>query len=384
MTALRIVGTFLLALAGTLVGRAWARESPAASPETAPALPGTAPKPDVAPAPRQRLVVVAGGDVSFGREAGQTALADSSYRPFRGIEPLWADADLRIVNLESQLTDLDGETQSPYDRLVFAGPPAGAEILAASGVHVVSTANNHAWDYGRRALFETLAHLDRSGVRHAGTGATRDDAERPVELEIKGYKIALFSVTQIWNYGEFAKHPGREHVAWADAKRTSERLRSARETHDLVFLSFHGGSEYVNAPGEMAKNFVSRAMHAGADALFGHHPHVVHGVRWFGERPAFHSLGNLLFGSRRGYPWTRYGMLARMIFEEDGTTRVSLCPYRIEIGSHEPALLDGRYGAYDRGRFYRHFTRISAEIGSDSALSEPDALGCFAIAPGSP
>jgi poly-gamma-glutamate capsule biosynthesis protein CapA/YwtB (metallophosphatase superfamily) len=366
-----------------LTGTASARESPVASPEPVPVGVPAAAKPAVAAPARQRLVVVAGGDVSFGREAGQTALADSSYRPFRGIEPLWADADLRIVNLESQLTDQRGETQSPYDRLVFAGPPAGAEILSASGIHVVSTANNHAWDYGKAALFETLVHLDRGGVRHAGTGATLDDAERAVELEIRGYRVALFSVTQIWNYGEFAKHPGREHVAWADAKRLGERLRAARATHDLVFVSFHGGSEYVNAPGEMAKKFVDRAMDAGPDALFGHHPHVVHGVRWFGERPAFHSLGNLVFGSRRGYPWTRYGMLARMIFEEDGTRRVSLCPYRIEIGSHEPQVLDGRYGAYDRGRFYRHFARVSAEIGS-TALSEPDAFGCFAITPGPP
>jgi poly-gamma-glutamate capsule biosynthesis protein CapA/YwtB (metallophosphatase superfamily) len=190
VTALRIVGTILLALVGTLVGEAWARESPVASPETAPPPAPASAKSGATPAPRQRLVVVAGGDVSFGREAGQTALGDSSYRPFRGIEPLWADADLRIVNLESQLTDQGGETQSPYDRLVFAGPPAGAEILAASGVHVVSTSNNHAWDYGKAALFETLAHLDRNGVRHAGTGATRDDAERPVEIEIKGHKIA--------------------------------------------------------------------------------------------------------------------------------------------------------------------------------------------------
>jgi len=375
VTALRIVGALSSLL--VLAGSASARESPTTSPEPAPALPKSG---DTAPL-RQRLVVVAGGDVSFGREAGQSALADSGYRPFRGIEPLWADADVRIVNLESQLTDQGGETQSPHHRLIFAGPPVGAEILRESGIHAVSTANNHAWDYGRAALLETLLHLGRSGVRYAGTGATLDDAERPVELEVKGYRIALFSVTQIWNYGELAKHPGRAHVAWADAKRVSERLRAARDTHDLVFVGYHGGSEYVNAPGAMAKRFVDRAMDAGPDALFGHHPHVVQGVRWFGERPAFHSLGNLVFGSRRGYPWTRYGMLARLIFEEDGTRRVSLCPYRIEIGSHEPHVLDGRYGAYDRARFHRHFQRINAELGG-GAISEPDAFGCFAVEPG--
>jgi poly-gamma-glutamate synthesis protein (capsule biosynthesis protein) len=325
-------------------------------------------------------VIVAGGDVSFGREAGQAVLADPGYRPFRGLDPLWADADLRFANLESQLSERGGETQSPYDRLVFAGPPAAAGVLANAGVGLVSTANNHAWDYGRAALLETLLHLDRAAIGHAGTGATLEEAERPALLELKGWKIAVFAVTDIWNQGEFQRHPGRHHVAWARRRLLAERVAKARETNDLVFVSYHGGAEYVNAPGGATLQFTRGLMQSGADALFGHHPHVIQGIGWFERRPAFYSLGNLLFGSRRGYPWTRYGMLARLELEPGGERRTSVCPFRIEIGSHEPAVLDGKYGAYDRTRFLSHLARVNAEVGH-TTLGEPDAHGCVVVAP---
>jgi poly-gamma-glutamate synthesis protein (capsule biosynthesis protein) len=345
-----------------------------------PALPLPAQRPSGADGPTGKLVIVAGGDVSFGREAGQAVLADAGYQPFRRLEPLWADADLRFANLESQLSERGGETQSPYDRLVFSGPPAAAGVLANAGVRLVSSANNHAWDYGKGALLETLLHLDRAGIQHAGTGATLEEAERPALIELKGWKIALFAVTEIWNQGQFQNHPGRRHVAWAHRKLLAERVAKARETNHLVFVSYHGGAEYVNAPGGATLRFARGLMESGADALFGHHPHVIQGVGWFEHRPAFYSLGNLLFGSRRGYPWTRYGMLARLEFEPRGERRVSVCPFRIEIGSHEPAVLDGKYGDYDRKRFLSHLARVNAELGK-TAVGKPDANGCVELAP---
>ncbi|HEX6764210.1 MAG TPA: hypothetical protein VF103_02005, partial [Polyangiaceae bacterium] len=42
----------------------------------------------------RRLVIVAGGDVNFGREAGQAILANPAYDPFQFVEPLWKDADI--------------------------------------------------------------------------------------------------------------------------------------------------------------------------------------------------------------------------------------------------------------------------------------------------
>ena len=180
------------------------------------AKPAPAPEPpkQAEPAPSPSLVVFAGGDVNFGRECGQAILKDPSYDPFAAVAPVWADADLRFANLESQLSDQDGETQSPRNRLIFTGPPGGADTLARANIHVVSTANNHAWDYGRKAMFETLSNLKRAGVAHVGTGENLAEAYRPAVFEIKGWSIAIFAVTHIWNYGHIHEHQGQRHVAW--------------------------------------------------------------------------------------------------------------------------------------------------------------------------
>src|SRR5262245_36456763 len=103
--------------------------APRAAPTSSTAALTLDPKPEKA----KGLVVVAGGDVNFGRECGQAILANPSYDPFQFVEPLFRDADLTFVNLESQLSDQKGETQSPKNRLIFTGPPGGADVLARAG-----------------------------------------------------------------------------------------------------------------------------------------------------------------------------------------------------------------------------------------------------------
>ena len=139
----------------------------------------------------QSLVLAAAGDVNLGRVCGQRLLADASYDPLRGVAPIWANADLRFVNLESALSEQHGETQSPRHGLVFTGPPVGADALARAGIGIVSTANNHAWDYAGRGLLETLQNLDRAGVAHAGTGADEANAYRPANVHINAHSVAV-------------------------------------------------------------------------------------------------------------------------------------------------------------------------------------------------
>ncbi|HEX3851190.1 MAG TPA: CapA family protein, partial [Polyangiaceae bacterium] len=236
---------------------------------------------------RQSLVLAAAGDVNFGRVCGQRLLADASYDPLRGVAPIWASADLRFVNLESALSEQHGETQSPHHGLVFTGPPVGADALARAGIGIVSTANNHAWDYASRGLLETLQNLDRAGVAHVGTGADEADAYRPAILHINGLSVAFFAVTQIWNLGVFREEEARHHVAWADFSRLREALLKARAESDFVVVSYHGGEEYTDVPLPKTRAFVSEVMSLGVDVVIGHHPHVPQGVAWYGARPVF-------------------------------------------------------------------------------------------------
>lgn len=346
--------------------------APAGEPEPTLALP----RPP-SPAEPESLVIVAGGDVSFGREVGQRLVGSPNYAPFAAISPLLRQADVRFVNLESQLSDQQGETQSPRHRMIFTGPPEGARALSAAGIDVVSTANNHAWDYGRSALFETLDHLRAANVRSAGTGRDLEQAYSPASITVKGFRVAVFALTHIWNQGPIEKHDGRDYVAWANVDRLSKAVAQARTANDVVLVSYHGGAEYQDAPSDLTRAFAKAMIEAGADAVIGHHPHVIQGVGFVNARPVFYSLGNLVFGRRPEHPWTRYGMLARLRIGPEAARRFSVCPYRID--EFEPEPLSSAPSDPERIKFLSHLKLASTAVGGIE-LGATDELGCVEVA----
>ncbi len=330
------------------------------------------------PVANEDLILIAGGDVNLGRGQGQMILEDSHYDPFRHLRPWLASAHLRFANLESQLSDQRGETQSPNHTLVFTGPPAGADVLKAAGFDIVSLANNHAWDYRRKGFEETLDNLERVDV--AVTGVSRDPGKQyePTIIKVKAWSLAFFAVTHIWNAGRYSTHPGRHHVAWANFARLQERLERAHREHDLVILSYHGGVEYKDTPYPPPQRFITTTMNSGyVDVLIGHHPHVPRGVGWFEDRPALYSLGNLVFGKRSDNRWERTSFLARLTFRRrDGRrpgTRVDLCGY--DLLGHTPRPFAGERRADAQAELSAHISRISKPLGG-TRLGAWSADGC--------
>jgi poly-gamma-glutamate synthesis protein (capsule biosynthesis protein) len=195
-------------------------------------------------------------------------------------------------------------------------------------------------------------------------------------VESGGIKIAVFSVTHIWNQGPIEEHAGRKYVAWAKWDALKYRVARIRPEVDFVLLSYHGGAEYIDVPMSMTRRFVKAAMKAGVDAVIGHHPHVPQGVGWYSDRPVFYSLGNFVFAGHEEQTWTNYGMLARLTLKPDRTLEAQACPYVIE--GHIPKPLEPSAAA--NRRFRQHLRTTSANVGG-SEVGEPGADGCYALAP---
>jgi hypothetical protein len=332
-----------------------------------------APKPSAAaPVAPRKLTLIAGGDVALGRRLGQKIIGSPDHDPFARVQPWLAAADLRFVNLESVLSDQKGATVAPWSYLVFTGPPSGARTLRRAGIDVVSLANNHAWDYGRPALFETMGHLRDAGIAFAGVGETAGAAYEPAVLRVAGWSVAVFAVTDIWNQPPFEKHAGRNHVAWASEAELLPRIARARADHDLVILSYHGGGEYMTQPIEVTRQLARKAIEAGADAVIGHHPHVPQGIAWHDGRPVFYSLGNLVFEPWIS-GWAAVGYLARLTFERPHQPpTVDLCPYVIGQDDAPAPMADPARERRLRDRLER-VSRV--EGGVESGPTAPD--GCF-------
>lgn len=312
---------------------------------------------------------------------GQRLLREPNRDDFAPLAPWLRAADLRFVNLECPLSEQGGLTRSPINQLVFTGPPIGSDALHRARIDIVSLANNHAWDYGHDGLLQTLNNLERTHIAYVGAGRNQPRAYQPVIVEKNGWRIAFVAVTAVWNQN-LNPHPGRQFVAGAKRESVLAAVRAAKTTRgvDRVVLSYHGGDEYETMPYPATRALLADAIRAGADAVIGHHPHVVREIAFVDGKPILFSLGNLLMRMVTGKPWTEYGMLARLRFDRTGGTALSVCPLRIFGLEPIPLTGDARRLAFFRAKLSHLLSRGATTSPSTSgklAPFQPD--GCMAV-----
>ncbi len=263
------------------------------------------------------LRILAVGDVNLGRAVGQAILGGDTAYPFAAVSDTFATYDVVFANLESCLSDQKGETQDPVYNLVFTGPPAGAWSLKRAGVNLVSTANNHALDYGLRARVETMRNLDSAGIAYAGTSPDSSRLHGPALLFRRGFRIGLFACTDIMN----REGSGwKRTVAAADTGVLLPKIRAWRDSLDLMIVSYHGGDEYAEKPSRRTRQFAEAVIRAGADLFLGHHPHVPYGIESHDGKLVVHSLGNFVFRQPARY-WTQhsYALSLDLVKDSIGT-----------------------------------------------------------------
>ncbi|HLP16170.1 MAG TPA: CapA family protein [Bacteroidota bacterium] len=284
--------------------------------------------------PGYKATLLAFGDVNLGRAVGQTLLRLGAGHVF---DKMTIDsADIVFVNLECPLSDQNGETESPLSNFIFTGPPIGASVLAAAGITHAATANNHAYDYGERALNETIDLLDRANVAHAGTAKQTAELFEPLCIERNGIRFALFAVTDFMNLGR----EWRRHAASTDTALLFPKLRESARWADAVVVSVHGGDEYAERPSPRMTRFMRQCVDEGAKLVLGHHPHVPYGIDSLRDGYIVQSLGNFVFFQPQ-HEWTQasYGVLFEFFKTPAGTAIALKRIIPFEVG-FQPARLD--------------------------------------------
>ncbi len=239
------------------------------------------------------IVVRFGGDCLLAENYTQ-ALGDSPGFAFLGFDLLEA-ADVAMVNLEGPVTARGVRGIKPF---TFRMSPRIPLVLKQAGIDVVNIANNHIFDYGADGLFDTIQFLDSAGVSHVGGGNTIEEAHRPFLFERWGITIAFLGY-----YGGSeapAASSSRSGVAERRLDLIAKDIRRARHDHEAtyVILNFHWGIEKAEYPDDDQIAFARAAIDSGADAVVGHHPHVLQGIERYNNGVIAYSLGNLIFGGK--------------------------------------------------------------------------------------
>lgn len=242
---------------------------------------------------------------------------------FSGVKQIFEADDLTLVNLETTLTEA---TKPANKKFRFKGDPSYIRILEEASVEVVNIANNHTMDYLKKGFDDTLSVLKNAGVEYSGR-------EYMPCITVKGVKVAFIGYTA-WDEGV------REKLR--------ESIRQAKTEAQIIIVSLHWGRERVYVQDEEQVSLAHFCIDNGADAVIGHHPHVLQGVEYYKGRYIAYSLGNFCFGGNRN-PSDKDSMIFRNIFEltrgKLTKTEAEILPCSISssknINDYRPVLLDG-------------------------------------------
>jgi hypothetical protein len=251
-----------------------------------------------------RATLVAVGDVllhdSVQVGAGEHRLGDLNAEGYdflyEQVSQYLAGGDLTFANVETPINDVPPRG---LGRWIFSAPPVSVTALKRAGVDVVSIANNHAMDQGRKGFVETMRHFDELGIAYVGGGASVDDALTPKVFELNGIRVAMLGFTELMNEHGNEAPAGQPHVSMFDLKKAVAAIRRAAKDADAVVVSVHWGVEYQTAPRLQEVQYAHAMMEAGATIVLGHHPHVLQPIELYttsGGRKAivFYSLGNFI------------------------------------------------------------------------------------------
>ena len=281
--------------------------------------------------------LVFGGDVMMSRFVGTLAHANKDPAgPLRDIANMFSTADIAFVNLESPFSDQGAPTTKG---MVFKAAPDMIEALQVAGIHIVSTANNHARDSGDYGVGFTLDWLAAHKITAVGTAASGDEVHQGQVLERHGVRFGFLAYTYDQSNGNYKDVD--ERVAMVDPKRVREDIAALAARCDVVIVSMHAGTEYMPKPNEEQKRFAHAAIDAGAKIVVGHHPHVIQPVEEYGGGVIFYSLGNLVFDQFQRKE-TQVGRLAEVFFL--GTTPVKYNLIPVDIVRTVPRVHKGGAG----------------------------------------
>lgn len=235
--------------------------------------------------------VAALGDISpAGDDARWPELAKAAGR-----------GDLVVGNLEGSLEEAEGDTPPKRPFSFRAKPGTLAPMLRQAGLHVVSLANNHAEDGGASGALRTKEELVRAGIGCVGIGRSGEEALQPWIGVRRGKSFAVWGVAH-----DEALNPALPgvHVARLpqDARLLLGSMRTWRRHVDYCIVLVHWGRENTERLSAAQRAWSLWLASAGADIVFGSHPHVLQQPDTVGGCIVFPSLGNARFAARGPVP----------------------------------------------------------------------------------
>ena len=263
---------------------------------------------------------------------------------FGNIKPFLHTVDFSIANLECVVADT---SLNPINkRFVFRGNPEWLSTIRDNGITHLTLANNHSFDYGEEGFRQTVSNLTRYGIQPIGFNAKKSPGCSPAIIEKNETHIALFSSCFLEQQDTL--------ICNENASVLSDKIRAFKKIHPdyLVFVCLHWGIELKSTPTPEQVEQAHLIINAGADAIIGHHPHVVQTIEHYNGKYIFYSIGNFIFDNN--YPPCNTGIFAIFSLSKNEIASVGVMPFTmvrskpILMSSEESALFMKQIGSVSK------------------------------------
>jgi len=277
--------------------------------------------------------------------------------------------DARIINLETSIT-----RSGDYDPkgINYRMSPQNAECLKAAGIDCCVLGNNHVLDWGRSGLLESLATLERLGIKTAGAGRNSAQAAAPAVLDIPGFAcVRVFSFACVssgvpYSWAARAATPGLNilgRMSEADAVRVADEIAHASGPDDLIVVSVHWGPNWGYEISEEQSSFVHILIdRADVSIVHGHSSHHPKAIEIYRNRLILHGCGDLLndYEGISGYEHYRDDLVLMYFADIDLASRelcgVEIVPLQIRnFQLARPSKKDADWMLEMLNREYRRF-----------------------------
>lgn len=311
-----------------------AEATPAAASSGVVALHQPAPLPALPPVPVQVTVAAVGDVLLHGPLQRQASVRPEAFQSlWSQVTPLLQQADIAYANLEGPvaagLTHRGKSLPDPgtrFDNVVYTSYPLfnyPSQLLAdlkASGIDVVSTANNHSLDRGAEGVRRTIGALNTVGLPFTGTRLGVDDETPWFALtEAKGFHVAWLACSFSTNGIPDTQKQVLDCYKDKELVLGIVRALAQQPAVSAVIVTPHWGLEYMEQPQPQERALGRALIDAGATAVLGSHPHVPqawekHITPDDREGLIIYSLGNFVSGQFHRL-YTRASLLAWLTLE---------------------------------------------------------------------
>ena len=285
------------------------------------------------------LSLIAAGDIMLAGRTKRVISEHGADYPFEAVLPILKRAPILVGNLEGPFAV---KAQREQRNFSYKVDPKLATSLARAGINVVTLANNHLLDCGRAGVLETLDALALAGVAPVGAGVNKKAAHTAVILPAGQLQVGILGY--YWNRRTAAtmRLPGS---AMDPPEALEADISALRAQVDRVVVMFHWGVPYECDPSSEDRAKARFAIDCGADAVIGHHPHIIQPFEVYRGFPIFYSVGNFTFGSDNSHA---EGLLVGLRFDESQTV-VHVYPLYVKNRDrrvkYQPKVLRGKGAA---------------------------------------